>query len=519
MTVTPDTPPTAPLAGRLQRWRRPVQIGALAAFLVLVILATQPAGGQGLRWLLRFDPLTTISASLAGRQLMPGWPLALLLLLSALLLGRAWCGWLCPLGTLLDLTPAHRVQRWDNGVPASWRRVKVLLLVVILGAALLGSLTLLILDPLTLLTRAITGALWPAFTWMITEVEQILYRIPPLQPGVIAVDGWLRGSLLRWEPAAHAGSGLAALLLAGVLLLNAVRRRFWCRYLCPLGGLLGVVSRGALVRRHVATTHCLDCKRCSRACPTETIDPDRDYASDPAECVVCLDCVPKCRPLGTSFHAARPWRLAPPMPYDPTRRTVVAALGTAVAGVAVLRTGPLARQPQAHALQPPGASGAGFLSTCIRCGACVQVCPTGGLQPSAGQTGLEGLWTPVLVPRLGYCDYTCNACGQVCPTGAIPLLSLADKQRQLIGQASIDRGRCLPWAGDQPCVVCEEMCPVPEKAIWLEEAALVMRDGVVQTMQLPHVDRTLCIGCGICENKCPLAGPAAIRVYTPSMIG
>ena len=79
-------------------------------------------------------------------------------MLSALLLGRAWCGWLCPLGTLLDLTPAHRVQRWDNSVPASWRRVKVLLLVVILGAALLGSLTLLILDPLTLLTRAITGA-------------------------------------------------------------------------------------------------------------------------------------------------------------------------------------------------------------------------------------------------------------------------------------------------------------------------------------------------------------------------
>jgi MauM/NapG family ferredoxin protein len=489
------------------------------AFLGLVILATQPAAGQGLRWLFRLDPLTTISASLASRQFIAGWPLAAIILVSVLLVGRAWCGWLCPLGTLLDLTPAHRVQRWDHGLPESWRRVKVLLLIIILGAALLGSLTLLILDPLTLLTRAITGALWPAFSWIVTGIEQALYRIPPLQPAVIAADGWLRGSMLPLEPAAHALNGLAALLLAGALLLNAVRRRFWCRYLCPLGGLLGIFSRGALVRRRVDTAHCLDCKRCSRGCPTGTIDPEREYASDPAECVVCLDCVPNCRPTNTGFHVVRPWRPAPAMTYDPTRRVVVATLGAAVAGVALLRTGSLARQPQAHTLQPPGAGGDSLMSACIRCGACVQVCPTGGLQPSAGQAGLEGLWTPVLVPRLGYCDYACNACGQVCPTGAIPLLSLAAKQQQVIGQASIDRHRCLPWAGDQPCVVCEEMCPVPEKAIWLEEVSMVMRDGAPQTMQVPHVDRARCIGCGICEHKCPLSGPAAIQVYAPSQIG
>ncbi len=189
-----------------------------------------------------------------------------------------------------------------------------------------------------------------------------------------------------------------------------------------------------------------------------------------------------------------------------------------MAGVAMLRTGVVARQPQPHALLPPGA-GSDFLATCIRCGACVQVCPTNALQVSAGQAGLEGWGTPVLRPRLGYCDYTCHACSQVCPTGAIPLLSLAEKQRQVIGQASIDRGRCLAWTGDQPCVVCEEMCPVPNKAIWLEEVTMVMRNGAVQRMQVPHVDRTRCIGCGICENKCPLAGPAAIQVFTPTLIG
>ena len=252
-----------------------------------------------------------------------------------------------------------------------------------------------------------------------------------------------------------------------------------------------------------------------------TIDAERNYASDPAECIMCLDCAANCKPAGVSFHgpsSLREWGPAPSLSYDPSRRALAPWAGATVAGVALLRTSPLAGQPQPHWLPPPGAAGLGFLDTCVRCGACVQVCPTGALQPALFQAGLEGLWTPVLAPRQGYCDYQCNACGQACPTGAIPLLSLADKQQAVIGQASIDRDRCLAWAGDQPCIVCEEVCPIPDKAIWREEAQMLMRDGTTQLMQLPHVDRARCIGCGICENKCPLAGPAAIRVYAPSVL-
>ena len=260
---------------------------------------------------------------------------------------------------------------------------------------------------------------------------------------------------------------------------------------------------------------CLDCKRCSRACPTETIDPDRDHASDPAECVVW----PRCPIAGLWVRAFMPhapgaWR--PPWhPMTRTRRTVVAALGTAGLAWPCCAPAPWRGSPRRTPCSRQALPAPDSCLRAFRCGACVQVCPTGGLQADAGQTGLEGLWTPVLVPRLGYCDYTCNACGQVCPTGAIPLLSLADKQRQVIGQASIDRGRCLPWAGDRPCVVCEEMCPVPEKAIWLEEAALVIARRLSDDAAPPR-GPTLCIGCGICENKCPLAGPAAIRCIHPA---
>lgn len=505
------------LSQRLQRYRRPIQWIALLAFALMLALATRPSGGGALRWLFRFDPLTSLSASLAGRQLVPGWPWALLFLVGTLLLGRAWCGWLCPLGTLLDLLPARREGPWDSPFAERWRQAKWLLLVLILAAALLGSLTLLILDPLTLLTRTIAGALWPALNWLVTAIEQVLFGIPVLRPAVADLDGVLRGSLLRLEPAAHALNGLAALLLAAVLLANAARRRFWCRYLCPLGGMLALVSRASILQRRVDETQCLACHRCSRSCPMGTIDSDRAFASDPAECIMCLACVESCRPAGIRFRGG--WSVASSMPYDPSRRALALTAGAAVVGLSILRTGVVARQPGSFWLQPPGAEADGLLDACVRCGACTQVCPTGGLQPALFQAGAEGLWTPVLVPRLGYCDYACNACGQVCPTGAIPVLSLAEKQQQVIGHASIDQDRCLAWTGDQPCIVCEEVCPVPEKAIWLEERAVPASDGATQVLQLPHVDRSLCIGCGICENLCPLAGPAAIRVWVPSMLG
>jgi len=121
----------------------------------------------------------------------------------------------------------------------------------------------------------------------------------------------------------------------------------------------------------------------------------------------------------------------------------------------------------------------------------------------------------VLIPRLGYCDYSCNACGQVCPVQAIPHLSLEEKRNQVIGKAYINQDRCIAWSDHQACIVCEEMCPIPEKAIYLEEQEILLRDGSMTTIQLPHVERDKCIGCGICEYKCPVNGEAAIRVFVP----
>ena len=172
----------------------------------------------------------------------------------------------------------------------------------------------------------------------------------------------------------------------------------------------------------------------------------------------------------------------------------------------------------AHLVRPPGVHDEGaFLSACVRCGACLDVCPTSGLQPALNEAGLAGLWTPTLKPRLGYCAWQCTSCGQVCPTGAIPRLHLSTKRRDVIGTAVIDRNRCLPWSQGKSCVVCQEVCPVPRNAINLTGGKLVTQpDGVAEYLVYPKVRADRCVGCGICEFSCPVSGEAAIVVRPAS---
>jgi ferredoxin len=143
----------------------------------------------------------------------------------------------------------------------------------------------------------------------------------------------------------------------------------------------------------------------------------------------------------------------------------------------------------------------------------VKVCPSAGLQPIVVEAGWEGVGTPALVPRLGWCSYDCCVCGQVCPSGAIPRLTLEEKREAVMGVARIDREACIPWVDLRVCTVCYDTCPLLEKAIVLEKMEAVDELGQPLTIQRPQVLEERCIGCGVCEYNCPVAGPAAIRVY------
>jgi polyferredoxin len=464
---------------------------------------------------MRLDPLAMLAATVAGRALIAGSFLALVVIALTFAVGRGWCGWVCPLGSSLDLLSFDRWRKKERKPPNIWRLTKHILLLVTLFAAIFGGLTLLVFDPLAVLFRGLTVVAWPALDAAVSAVEQFLYQVPILQGLISGFDQWARPLVLPPEPAFYRYTWIFAALLAVVFILNFATRRFWCRYLCPLGGMLGLISKVAFLRRHV-NRQCTRCGLCADVCPTATIDPERAFVSDPAECTVCLECVAACTVKAIDFRRVKSF--ATWQEYDPGKRTTLAALGVAAAGMAVLRTDIQVKRDHPHFIQPPGARDTGLLAKCIRCAECMRACPTSGLQPALTEAGLEGFWSPVLVPRIGYCDHSCNACGQVCPTGAIPKLELETKNRQVMGWAYIDTDRCIPWANRQNCGVCEEQCPVSPKAILLEQSTERDVQGRATSILRPHVLRDRCIGCGICEYACPVNGQAAIRVWVDNSL-
>jgi MauM/NapG family ferredoxin protein len=238
---------------------------------------------------------------------------------------------------------------------------------------------------------------------------------------------------------------------------------------------------------------------------------DENRRIDMSTCNLCGECAVKCprQIIGFTYGGIRQG----PLPTSLSRRHFLGAVAAGVMLPSLKGADVLARKDDPLLIRPPGAlPEKEFLGRCVRCGECLQVCIGNALQPAFLEAGLDGIFTPKLVARTGYCEFNCTLCGQVCPTGAISVLTKAEKHRVKIGNAWFDRNRCLPYAKGIPCIVCEEHCPTAEKAIRFRMAEVYTADGTLVTVKQPYVDDDLCIGCGICENKCPLPGHSAIIV-------
>ncbi len=491
--------------------RRTVQLICLLGFVGLFI-ATEYRGDDRLPWpvslLFRLDPLAALADALTpggfGWRLL--WPALLLLALTALF-GRFFCGWICPLGTTLDGS-GKLLGRGRGPVRPGWRRLKYYLLLALIAAAAFGVQLFGLFDPLAIFLRSLTFALYPAYNLAANGTFDFFYdhRVPLLAPLVNGAYPFFRDHLMAFRQPAYTLALFTFLVFLALLLLEKVERRFWCKNLCPLGALLGLCSRYALLQRTPAGV-CADCQLCASKCRMQAV---AQTGRSREECILCLDCTDYCPERRVSFHW--PGRAPANTGVDLSRRSVVGALAAGVFLAPVVRIAPESSRLNPYLLRPPGAvDEAEFLRRCIRCGECMKVCIGGALHPALLQAGGTGLWTPLLIPRLGYCEYNCTLCGQVCPTGAIKLLDLPRKQKVVIGQAVFDKNRCLPFAKGEECLVCEEHCPTGEKAIVFAEKEVVA-DGESRRIKLPSVVDKRCVGCGICETKCPLEGASAIRV-------
>ncbi len=516
----------------LPRLRRLSQTLFLGLFLVLLWRtglrgSFQPGDLEfhlppAVRAFLEADPLIAIANALATRALYRGLLWSLAILIPTLFLGRFFCGWICPLGTLNHLVSNIRSEKKSGRqLIASnrykrWQGLKYYLLFALLAAALFGAALFGIFDPVALTVRSFALSILPAWNYALNAFV-----------GSNHGHSALLNALLSFKQAHFRQGFLLGTILIVILALNLRITRFWCRALCPLGALLGLFSRWAILGLEKHPVHCEDCNRCLLHCQGGD-DPIPGAPWRKAECHLCMNCVADCPESGIQFRFFPAAAASETIEgADLKRRKVLTGLAAGAVAIPLLRanTG-LSTEPSERLIRPPAAlDEERFLARCIRCGECMKVCPNNALHPAFSEAGWEGIWTPVVVPRIGYCEPSCTLCGQVCPTGAIgeftsrvkgwaavPSGPGADTQPIRLGTAFYDRGRCLPWAMATDCIVCEEWCPTSPKAVYLQPAEVTDAAGNTKQVRQPYIDPERCVGCGACEFVCPIKDRPAVYV-------
>ncbi len=462
--------------------------------------------------LLFMDPLVSISAAIAARAWIWSLAIAGLVLLVCLAVPRGFCGYVCPLGTLIDLFDwllGRRLSPRRAPVTGWWRNLKYYLLIGVLASSVCGVLTSGFVAAIPVLTRACA--------FLVAPVQTAAYR------------GWYQVPPWGWE------HWVSVVLFACVFLVGLVRPRFWCRYVCPTGAVFSATHKLRLFERTVGPT-CTGCDQCRKICPFDAIHDD--YSTRVSDCSLCRTCHGAC-PVGAIQYVPR-WNVTElkdkpttcgaacahdgpdtvvveePVAVTPRRHflahwigvTAGLAGGTALAAVAKFNHPQFNGGPSLPPVRPPGSvPESQFLARCIRCGECFRACPNDAIQPLGLELGLDGLWTPQLAADWSGCDTSCSNCGQVCPTGAIRPLTLDQKRVTRMGLAVVDRNTCLPYVRREACQLCVDECTVAGyNAIEFLRVGTEV-DEAGQPIEgsgflAPVVLTEKCVGCGLCQTRC-----------------
>ena len=481
---------------------RKVRIAAAAVCFALITLLFLDFTGTlhaWFGWLAKVQLLPAVLALNVG--------VIVLLVALTLIFGRIYCSVICPLGVMQDLISwfgdKTKKNRFSYSPAKSWLRYGVLALFVVALVAGFASIALLI-APYSAYGRIAQNLLAPLWGWGNNLLAYFAERADSY--AFYSTEVWIRN---------FATLGVAVVTLVVLAVLAWRNGRTYCNTICPVGTVLGFLSRFSLLKPVIDTEKCINCNICSKNCKAACIDIP-NHKIDYSRCVTCMNCIEKC-PKKAISYAMRPaaQKAAPAeAKVDTARRNFLIGAGFVAAeavraqemrgdgGYAVLvdKQAPDRENP----ITPPGSKGLRNLTQhCTGCQLCVAACPTQILRPSSD---LKMFMQPTMSYENGYCRPECNKCSTVCPTGAIDLISVAEKSSVQIGHAVWVKKNCIVVSDDKDCGNCERHCPT--KAITM----VPLDPADPKSRKIPTVNESLCIGCGACEHLCPSRPFSAIYV-------
>ena len=483
---------------------RKVRITIAVVFFVLITLLFLDFSGTlhaWFGWLAKIQFLPALLAVNAG--------VVALLVVLTLLFGRIYCSVICPLGVFQDIVSYLSAKRTKNRFrysPAhSWLRYGILALFVIALIAGVGSFVAL-LAPYSSYGRIVSNLFAPLGYWVNNLLAYGAERAGSY--AFYSVDVWIK-SIATFV--------IAAATFVLIVVLAWRNGRTYCNTICPVGTVLGFLSRFSLFRPVIDTTKCNGCGRCARNCKASCIDP-KAHRIDYSRCVACMDCLEKCSQHAISYRIPKaPKTVSQPhseTPADGSRRRFLSltallattplleAQGKVDGGLAVIedKKVPL----RATRIVPAGAGSLRNMERhCTACQLCVSVCPNGVLRPSRR---LTSLMQPEMSYERGYCRPECTKCSEVCPAGAIRPVTAAEKSAVQIGHAVWVKENCIPLTDGVDCGNCARHCPAGAIQMVASDTA------IPDSPKIPVVDTERCIGCGACENLCPARPFSAIYV-------
>ncbi len=429
------------------------------------------------------------------------------IVLLTLLFGRVYCSVLCPLGVMQDASnnlSSRRSKklkfRFKYSKACSYARFGVLALFIAAAVAGIGSI-IAVLEPYSAFGRIVSTLLAPIWQWGNNILAYFAERADSY--AFYTEEVWLKSV---------GGLVLAIATFAVVGIWSWKKGRAYCNTICPVGTVLGYLSKLSLLKPRFDEAKCTKCGLCEKGCKSSCIDA-QSMTIDSSRCVTCFNCIENCKFGAMSYSAkCKKAQSAEPKASDSSRRafmttSMIFATTAAVQAQKIKVDGGLSvivdkKVPKRTAhITPPGSKSArNFASKCTGCQLCVTVCPNMVLRPSSD---IMRFMQPELSFERGFCRPECNKCSKVCPSGAIQRISHADKTATSIGTAVWIEKNCLSADGEIVCNACERRCP---------SGAIQMVSYKGGSIKVPAIDPERCTGCGGCEYVCPSNPYSAIYV-------